>query len=192
MSNPIIDFFEQQWKLSNEEKEALKQIPIEEFKKGTVLLREGDRKQLCYFVLKGCVREYVLKDGEEKTTNFFTEFQVLFDPEVYSEGKPSKYYWVCEEDCLLTFGSPESEAEMYDKFPGIEKMGKVEADKMIASKNDRTNSFVTMTPEERYLDLMERRPDLLQRVPQYHLASYLGVKPETLSRIRKRLATKVQ
>jgi hypothetical protein len=59
---------------------------------------------------------------------------------------------------------------------------------MLGASQEEMTSFINSTPKERYLNLMENRPDLLQRVPQYQLASYLGIKPETLSRIRKRVS----
>ncbi len=190
MSNKLLCYFENKYSLSEEEKEALKNIPFEEHKKGTVLLKEGQYSSKCYFVLKGCIREYYLKHGEDITTNFYTEFQVAFDAEVFSKGKPSKHYLECLEDTTVTYGTPESEKRMNEQFPNIEKIGKSETEKILTDKNRRTNTFVIMSPEERYLDLLENRPDLIQRVPQYQLASFLGIKPESLSRIKKRIIKK--
>jgi len=162
---------------------------IRSFKKGTVLLREGSVSNECYFILKGCVRSYLLKNGEEKTIEFYTEQQAL-TPTVYGTSRPSAYYLECLEDTIASVGNPELEKETFQKYPGLASLYGVIAEKAMAQQHDSFAQFKSSTPEERYSNLLNTRPDLIQRVHQHQIASYLGVKPESLSRIRKRIAGK--
>jgi CRP-like cAMP-binding protein len=171
-----------------ETKAILSSIKIRNFKKGAILLKAGQFANNCYFVLKGCVRQYYLIDGEEKTINFFTEGQPV---SINNEGKlnktPAKFYLSCLEDCTLTVGTPEDEALLFQKFPLFESICRLAVEDQLGKSQDSFAAFMTKSPEERYLNLLEMRPELLDRVPQYHLASFLGVTPESLSRIRKRI-----
>lgn len=157
------------------------------FKKGDILLREGQVSNLCYFTLKGCVRQYYLVDGEEKTTNFYTEGQPIAPNEGSFKALPSKCYLACVEDSVLTVGTPEDQVQLFEKYPQFEVACRIAIDEELGKSQDSFAAFMIRSPEERYLHLLETRPELLDRVPQYQLASYLGIKPESLSRIRKRI-----
>lgn len=172
----------------DEETQAIKEyIQIKTFKKGTYLVREGQVANKCFFVLKGCVRQYYLRDGEEKTTFFYTENQSIFSIQGSTRTRPSNHYLCCVEDTILTVLTLENEKEMYDRFPKLESMSRVSIREELANYQEMLATYITTSPEERYTNLLKHRPDLLNRVPQYQLASYLGVKPESLSRIRKRI-----
>lgn len=165
-------------------------INVRYYKKGAFLLREGQIASLCFFVLKGCVRQYYLVDGEEKTTNFYTEGQPITPYAGTFKREPSKYYLACVEDCILSAGTPEDEARLYQMFPRFEAVSRTALEEEMGKNADQLSNFILSSPEERYLHLLETRPDLLDRVPQYQLASFLGIKPESLSRIRKRIVKK--
>ncbi len=160
---------------------------IKSFKKGTVLLREGQVAKECYFVLKGLVREYYIVEGEEKSTNFFTEMEPVNSFTSHTAGKASKHFLVCAEDCVLTVGTDSLEQEMCRRIPRLEAIIRQEVEKNTGKMQDDIANFITSSPEERYRKLQEDKPELLNRVPQHQIASYLGVTPESLSRIRKRL-----
>lgn len=162
------------------------------FPKGTTLLREGQVATQCYMVLKGCVREYYLVDGREISTAFFTEGQPVAALASASKQVPSKHYFVCAEDCLLTVSNQDMEREMCRLIPRLESIIRREVEINAGKERDEFARFVTSSPEERYLYLQETRPDLLHRIPQHQIASYLGVTPESLSRIRKRVAQKAK
>lgn len=162
---------------------------IKSFKKGTILLREGQIAKECYFVLKGLVREYYIKDGEEKSTNFFTELEPVNSFTSRNSNKPSKHFLICSEDTILTIGTNSLEQEMCERIPRLESIIRHEVEKEVGKMQDDMAKLLTSTPEELYLDLVNNRPELLNRVPQHQIASYIGVKPETLSRIRKKLLT---
>ena len=158
-------------------------------KKGTILLKEGQRSKESYFVLKGCIRSYYVVEGEEKTTAFFTEMEALTPPCVISK-TPSDYYISCIEDSILLVSNSDMEAEVNSKFPKFELMCRILSEELLAKQRIDFDAFKTSSPEQRYLNLLQNRPDLIQRVPQHQLASYLGIKPESLSRLRARILEK--
>lgn len=177
--------------LSQEEIEAIvKTMTIKQFKKGTVLLKEGQISTEAYFVLEGCVRQFYLVDGNEKTNNFFTEEQWVISMNSFSQRKPSDHFLDCCMDSLLVVGNREKEESLYKLFPKLETVSRKVMEKVFAEQQEIMSSYITDTAEQRYLKLLRSRPDLFQKIPQYQIASYVGVKPESLSRIRKRLLRK--
>lgn len=161
---------------------------VEAFKKGTILLREGQIPKRCYMVVEGCVREYVLKDGEEKSTDFFTECSTFSPPA--RDGKPSKHYWECTEDCILTVSDKSHEEQLREVLPRLDAIFQEIAIEKINKSKEEWMQFVSSSPEERYLNLLETKPHLLDRVPHHQIASYIGMKPQSLSRIRNRILNK--
>lgn len=187
----IIAYISQFAPLSDAEiRGILESLNLKTFKKGAVLLREGQIAELCHFVLKGCVRQYYLVDGTERTTNFYTEGEPVAPYSGDFEGKPSKFYLECVEDCILTASPPGAQGELFKKFPQFEAISRTATEHEWSKSQDRFAAFILNSPEQRYLELLKTRPDLLDRVPQYQLASFLGVAPESLSRIRRRISGK--
>ncbi len=187
MENEIIKYLSKYIPINKELEEAIiKSGFIKSFGKGTLLLEEGKISNECYFIINGCIRSFYIKDGEEKTTEFYTEDQAV-TPSVYGKKNPSEYYLECVEDTVAGVGTPELETEMYQKFPQIESLNRALGEAIMAKYQDTFAEFKMASPEERYLNLLTNRPDLIQRVPQHQIASYLGIKPESLSRIRKRI-----
>lgn len=177
--------------LSEEEREGIAaNLLVHTFPKGAFLVREGEVATKCYFVLRGCVRQYYLLDGEEKTTAFFTEEQAVVSFTSYAQQKPSTHYVVCVEETIAIVGEMGGEQEMYEKFPKLELITRTMVEQDYGKSQEDFAAFMTSSPEERYRTLLQTRPELFQRVPQHQIASYLGVTPESLSRIRRRLAGK--
>ena len=158
---------------------------IDEFKKGTILLREGQVPSKCYMIVEGCVREYLLKDGEEISTAIFTEGDTFTPPSL--KNRPSNHYWVCVEDCILTISNKSYEEEIRAAIPRLDSIFKEIVIEKINKSKEEWSQFVSSSPEERYHNLLKTKPHLLDRVPHYQIASYLGIKPQSLSRIRKRI-----
>lgn len=190
MENYLFDFIEQYMPLTEEEKKAIVDLNIiRRFKKGTVLVKEGDIIKGGYLVIKGCLRCYYIVDGEEKTTGLYTETEPIV-PVFGTDDSRAAHFVSCVEDSIVTVGNPEMEKETLDKFPRFEKLCLIISEQLLENNLASFADFKNSTPEQRYLNLLNNRPDLLQRVPQHQIASFLGMKPQSLSRIRKRLSQK--
>jgi CRP-like cAMP-binding protein len=187
MDNEILNYLAKYIPITKELEDEIGKIEfIKKYKKGTVLLEEGKISNECYFIIKGCIRSYYIKDGDEKTTEFYTEEQAAI-PSAYGKKTPSEHFLECVEDTIAGVGTPELEAEMYLKFPQIESLNRALGEVIMANYIDSFAEFKMASPEERYQNLLKTRPGLILRVPQHQIASYLGIKPESLSRIRKRI-----
>lgn len=192
MHNKLLKYFSRIMPLSEEEAEAIAAtMTILHYKKGTVLLKEGQVSTEAYFVLEGCVRQYYLVDGEERTNNFFTEEQWVLSINSFIQRTPATHFLACCIDSALVVGNREKEEDLYRRFPRLETVSRKVMEKVFAEQQEIMASYTTDTPEQRYLKLLQSRPDLFQKIPQYQIASYIGVKPESLSRIRKRITHKL-
>lgn len=190
MQDILFDFIAKYISLTEDEKNAIVSLDIfRSFKKGTTLLKEGQKSQNSYFVLKGCIRTYYIIDGEEKTTSFYTEMDAL-TPHCVINKAPSEYFISCVEDGILLVSNSDMEEEINSKFPKFEIMCRMFSAELLAKQQINFDEFKTSSPEQRYLNLIQKRPDLIQRVPQHQLASYLGIKPQSLSRLRARIIEK--
>lgn len=186
----LFDFLSKYISLTEDEKNAIISLDIfRSVKKGTILLEKGQKTKESYFVLKGCIRTYYILKGEEKTTAFYTEMEALTPPSVVTK-TPSEYYISCVEDSILTISNLDMEAEVNRKFPRFESLCRMFSEELLAKQRTDFDEFKTSSPEQRYLNLLQSRPDLVQRVPQHQLASYLGIKPQSLSRLRARILQK--
>ncbi|WP_086540280.1 Crp/Fnr family transcriptional regulator [Algoriphagus antarcticus] len=190
MHDILFDFISKYISLTEDEKNALLSLDIfRSVKKGTILLKEGQKSQDDYFVLKGCIRKYYIIDGEEKTTAFFTEMEGM-TPHCVKNNNKSEYFVSCVEDTILTVANPDMGVELNTKFPKFQLMCGVLSEELLAKQQINFDEFKTSSPEQRYLNLLQNRPDLIQRVPQHQLASFLGIKPQSLSRLRARILEK--
>lgn len=190
MQDKLFNFISKYISLTEDEKNAIVSLNLfRSVKKGTTLLKEGQQSQDSYFVLKGLIRKYYIIDGEEKTTAFYTEMEAL-TPHCVINKTPSEYYISCIEDTILTVSNSDMEAEVNRKFPKFEIMCRILSEELLAKERINFDEFKISSPEQRYLNLLQKRPDLIQRVPQHQLASYLGIKPQSLSRLRSRILEK--
>jgi len=191
MKHIFVSLISQMTKITQEEELFIAYtFPIKTFEKGAYLLKEGEVAKGSFFIIKGCVREYLLLDGEEKTIAFYTENQSLANQSSISNKTPSKINFVCSEETKVVITDVDKEKAFYNKFPRFKEFCLEEMDRIIGEQREQLTEFYRLKPEDKYVKLVKERPDLLNRVPQYQIASYLGVKPETLSRIRARMVQK--
>lgn len=188
LKSELVSFLSNIPELSKNDVDLLAEnIPVKFFKKGTVLVKEGDVCNKCFFVLKGCLRQYLIINGVDKTTQFYTENQAAVFFTSFTNKIKSESHLSCVEDCILIVGEPGSEEEMNEQIPILGQITRKMMEQDFGKTQDELSYFIASSPEERYLNLIKTKPDLLQRVPQHQLASYIGISPESLSRIRKRL-----
>lgn len=184
----FIEFISTLTSLTKEEEELLlADLVIKQFKKGDIILKEGQRTQDTFLILEGCIRKYLLVDGVEKTTGFFKEGEAVAEFESLSSNQPTSHTYCCIEDTTVVVVDSEKEKEFYKVLPRFEEIARLETEKMLGKNQQEFSNFITKSPEERYKHFIKENSDLLQRVPQHQIASYLGITPESLSRIRKRI-----
>jgi len=182
----ILTFLSQFVSFDETERELLRKLTrIERYPKGTILLAEGEIARETWLVVQGCVRVFRRVHGEDRTIAFHTEFHPAMPP-TYGTEAPSPVTLECLEDVVASAATREEEVQGLAEHPAFESVCRVMGEVLMGRLQQIHIDTLTRTAEQRYLDLAARRPDLLQRVPQYHIASFLGIQPETLSRIRRR------
>jgi CRP-like cAMP-binding protein len=177
--------------LSPEEKEVLKcNIGIKKVKANEVIHSEGNICDFEAFIEKGVFRTYYLIDGKDKIINFYQENQWLSDFKSFTLQVPSKIYIQALEDSEIAFFKSTQVKLLAARISNWDKLGKVFFEKLFIDNFNHIESLLISSPEERYTHLLKNRPNLMNRIPQYFIAQYVGVQPESLSRIRKRIANK--
>lgn len=154
-----------------------------------IFISQGTICRSVYYVKKGIVRcFYITEDAEEKTIFFRKESEFFSIPEGLFEKKATMQYWQALEDCELYEISHDLIEEMSQDNVIIMKKRIEIVQKMTLQAVTRVESFVLYSPLQRYQNLIDLQPEIIQRVADKHIASYIGVTPVSLSRIRKRLA----
>lgn len=191
MQERIKTYFNSLEELSDLEwSEMEKCFELFEFKKGQILLNEGKACEFIGFLNVGVIRFYQLKEGNEKVTAFWFPGDFLSNYRSFITGKPSEHYiesltagsfWKLKKEALL---------RLYDDFPKIDRLGRKMTEQLYLMVTFRLDNIFRETPEVRYQSLLKKNSKILHEVPQYMIASYLGVSAETLSRIRRRIRLK--
>ena len=151
-------------------------------------LREGEVCTRYGFIMKGCVRLYFLADGEEICKDLLFEKTFAGSLASFTLQKPAFFHIAAIEDTLLLEIHRHDLLYLFEHYSCWQKLGRIMAEGLAIRKELREISFLRDSPEERYRKLLEEQPMVLQRVPLQYIASYLGMKPETLSRIRKKIS----
>ena len=159
--------------------------------KGEVLQRAGERARHMAFVAKGCLRSYVIDErGRVHIVRFAPEDWWLVDSARFVGGEPSELFMdAIEASDLLLIDQP-SHQRIVDSVPGYAAAYRLGLQRLATAKDKRIIASLSASAHDRYLDFAVQYPTLLRRVPLRMLASYLGMSPETLSRVRKRLSTR--
>ncbi|NHF58102.1 Crp/Fnr family transcriptional regulator [Flavobacteriaceae bacterium TP-CH-4] len=155
--------------------------------KGRFLVRPGQPINHFYFMQHGCMCYYIQDTSGIRVMEFFTENQFFTDLYAYIEEIPSTSYLEATEDCVVYAISKEDALKSFDHSHNLERFGRLSMQDGFMQLFRRNNHLKNLSNQERYLRLLQKRPDLFQRVPQYLIASYLGLTPVGLSKIRKRL-----
>ncbi|MGD1843806.1 MAG: Crp/Fnr family transcriptional regulator [Salibacteraceae bacterium] len=186
---PLFDYLNAIAELSQEERDyLLAHAEVIEVAKGEYLLEAEKCSKDFYFVIQGAVRMYYPVEGEEKTAFFYLENSFISSYESFLKQTPARHGFQCLENCRLVAISRAVTFEILDRFPKFDLLTwSIQTEELIMYQN-LVATFITLSPEQRYLHLLQEHPDWLQRINLHHLAGYLGVTPETLSRIRHRVA----
>lgn len=156
---------------------------------GEFVQRAGAVARHSIFVAAGCLRTYTVDaNGKEHVVKFAPETWWVTDVISISTGSPSEYFVQALEDSQLLLIDLPSHEKIVETVPGYAAAYRMGLQKHAAAKDKRIVSTLSASAHERYLQFLETYPSLAARVPQWMLASYLGVTPETLSRIRRKLA----
>ena len=159
--------------------------------KNELLLSEGEICMDTFFVEKGLLRMYSLdRNGKEHIIQFAPENWLISDRSSLNFNQKSKYYIEAVEDSEVFLLNKDFFTSMVEKFPQTAENNDMLLQKHIRNLQNRVNSLLADTAEERYMTFIKMYPDILLRVPQWMVASYLGITPESLSRVRKELARK--
>jgi CRP-like cAMP-binding protein len=158
---------------------------------GEFLQRAGDVARHAAFVARGCLRSFVIDGkGKEHVVQFAPEQWWLADAISLNTGTPSQYFYGAIEDSDVLLIDAPGQQQLVDRVPGYSAALRAGLQKHAAAKDLRIVKALSATASERYLDFVHTFPTIAQRVPQWMVASYLGVSPETISRIRKGLSRK--
>ena len=160
------------------------------FKKKAILLDIEKVSNEVYYLIKGCIRLYCEKNGEELSTYFFTENMFAGSYDSFLSRKQSKVAIETLEDCEVLVLTHEAQEKLYNEFPKMNEFIRKAIEQRFVLLHDLFISYLLNSPEERYIMLQKDRPELLKRIPQHQIASFLGVTRVSLSRIRNRLSKK--
>ena len=190
-NNNNLDSFKQLTGFTDSELEiVLNHFVTKNLKKKTILLQAGNVANEVYFIISGCIRLFCEKDGEDLSTYFFTEEMFAGAYDSFISRKPSRHSIETLEDCQVLTLSYQALQELYVEFPKMNEFTRKAIEERFVLLHDLFTSYVLNSPEERYLNLLNERPDLLSRIPQHQIASFLGITPVSLSRIRNRISKK--
>ncbi len=160
---------------------------------GTVLIKEGEIAKKAFLIEKGCVRAWVNNNGTDVTFQFFFENEAVSSSESFRKNIPSLFNIETIEPCILHWIHKKNWEMVMEDVSRVHDI----RDKAINASFERQHqylrqliSFIIDSPEQRYLNLLREKPHIIQRVPLQYIATYLGVTPVSLSRIRKRVSSK--
>lgn len=162
----------------------------QEIAKGEYLFREGEICQFIGFIIKGCFRIFILKDDKEITFDFFMENRPIADYESYFRKQPTRFYLQAIEPSEILILNDACLELLFEKSQNGQRLQRLVVETLFFRFRDKLLSLYMDEPEERYRNLLQTEPALLQRIPQYYLASYVGIEPESLSRLKKRILSR--
>jgi CRP-like cAMP-binding protein len=188
MINSLLESIQSIIALNEAEKELISTLFKKKiYKKGDFFLAEGQVCRQVGFIVKGLFRYYINHDGNDKTYAFGLEYNYVCNYESFLPQKPSLKIIQAVEDSDVFIISHQDLQLLYANVREGERFGRIAIEAVFLQLIADINSFYTETPELRYRNFLKNHADLQQRISQYHIASFVGVKPQSLSRIRKRL-----
>ena len=191
-AHPLRQLIEQFIKLTDAEWEMfLPHLTEKKIKKNEFMFREGQAGRELGYVIEGEMRHFYTRNGEEKTTYFYFENSLVGPYISCVNGQPSLISFEALSDTRLLVFPYSALQSLYSQSHTWEKFGRLLAEYIALGLEDRMVGLLTLSPEERYVQLLEsNKKKIIERIPQHLIANYLGITPVSLSRIRKRLLKK--
>jgi CRP-like cAMP-binding protein len=162
-------------------------VKVRRFGKRELLTKEGEIENYFNFIVKGLVRKYYKKSNQEINTQISMEGHIILSQESFHSRMPSEYYVETIEPSVFISIQQDDLEKLYTQSKKMEHLGRLVITHTMMIKDKWQMQMVKMTPRERFLNFVMKNSDLLQRVPQKYLASYLNIKPETFSRFKHML-----
>lgn len=162
------------------------------FKKKSFILKHGEVCDFIGFLNKGCIRHFHIKDGNEITCDISFENSFITEFNSFNTGSKSQISFQALEDSQLLLIPKSKLLELYKMNPKFEELGRKVAEKTAIRNTNIAMSLASDNPEKRYSNLLKETPEIFQRVQQKYIANILGIKPESLSRIQKRVFSKLK
>lgn len=170
---------------------ALKnRITVKHIAKGDYFIKEGDYCNAIAYINRGVFNSYYLIDGYEHISHFFFKNEFMLNYPRYILKEKSKLSIKALKNATITIIKRNDILKLHEQFAKFQEIETKLAEKSFLTIADKHDSFLTQTPEELYLELITNKPEAIKQIPLYMIASYIGVTPETLSRIRKRFHNK--
>lgn len=166
------------------ESDILPYITIRKFGRKEKLIRPGEVENYFNFLLSGLIRKYYKQNGDEVNVQLSTEGHIIHAHESFHSRTPSEYYVEAIEPSSMVSVSYDDLELLYAQSAKMERLGRLVITFTLIQRDKWQMQMIKSTPRERFLKFVERNPDLLQRVPQKQLASYLNIQPETFSRFK--------
>jgi len=184
----LANFFETDYPLNKEGvEELLASFDTIHYKKSTLLLESGQFEQKLKFLEKGVVREYYTTKDKETNINFYARPEFLTDFSAFNNAVATKKNQACITNVELKVLDKRKFVELLNKYDCGKSFIDLTFQKLLEQKELFEYHRITKNSEELYKEIVKNKPCWLDKIPQYHIASYLGITPETLSRIRKRI-----
>ncbi|MBI1268607.1 MAG: cyclic nucleotide-binding domain-containing protein [Cryomorphaceae bacterium] len=189
-TRPLITYFEKLLPLDGEEKAFLDRVFRERvIKRRQYILQQGEVCKWNTFVVEGCFRMYFVDDnGKEHNLQFAVENWWIGDISSFHSEEPSRLNIEAIENAVILQIKKEDQLRLFVEFPKFNRIFRVFTENALVSYQNRVLQNISTSAEERYLDFVRRYPDFFNRISNVQIASFLGVTPEFLSAIRKRLA----
>lgn len=159
-------------------------IHVRKFGKKETVLREGEIENYINFILSGLVRKFYKKEKEEINTQISFENQIIHSQESFHSRIPSEYTVETIEPTLMLSITYDDLERVYASSHKMEHLGRVIITAAMTIKDNWQMQMIKHTPRERFIKFVKKNPELLQRVPQKYLATFLNIKPETFSRFK--------